>query len=47
MIIYNKSKQKSDNVNTPTRTIEPRRLKLTEENKKFLRLLNLKVNKNV
>lgn len=47
MIIYNKSQQKSVNLNTPTSTVKATRPKLTEENKKFLKLLNLKVKKNV
>lgn len=47
MIIYNKSKQKNLNLNTPKTIAKAIRPKLTEENKKFLKLLKLKVNKNV
>lgn len=47
MIIYNKTIQKKINQYTPVNTVEAIRPNLTEENKTFLKLLNLKVKQNV
>lgn len=47
MLIYNKYRNKRNIPNTPAQTVKPIRLLITEENKKFLELLNIKVKHNV
>lgn len=47
MIIYNKTTQRNTSKGTSINTVNATRLQLTEENKLFLKLLKLKVTKNV
>lgn len=47
MILYYKYKNKKNITNTPIETVKPTRPPLTEENKAFLKLLNLQVKRNV